>query len=179
MVIFHDFPVLKLLVYQRGMLNYQRVPLTFTFWRAFLAIGSTAGGESALPPDRSGMGKRAAFQSDARHARRTPKEPRNQGTNGFFVPQNGQPQKMANGWHCEGLVQKITCTPKWWNNHHIKSLVNCAEIGYSLTFQLPAEIGNFVRLTLEVCSWFYSPAVYAACTYCYMFDYTIGYSTCI
>ena len=78
-----------------------------------------------------------------------------------------------------GLVQKITCTPKWWNNHHIKSLVNCAEIGYSLTFQLPAVIGNFVRLTLEVCSWFYSPAVYAACTYCCMFGYTIGYSTCI
>ena len=78
-----------------------------------------------------------------------------------------------------GLVQKITCTPRWWNNHHIKSLVNCAEIGYSLTFQLPAVIGNFVRLTLEVCSWFYSPAVYAACTYCCMFGYTIGYSTCI
>ena len=66
-----------------------------------MAIGSpTAGGESALPPDRSGMGKRAAFQSDARRARRgTPKEPRDQGTNGFFVPQNGQLQKMANGWH--------------------------------------------------------------------------------
>lgn len=24
---------------------------------------------------------------------------KNQGTNGFFVPQNGQLQKMANGWH--------------------------------------------------------------------------------